>query len=101
MIVYFSASQVIAALLVFWLYRQRGYRWSHRHTLLCSIVPLSIFLFWAFFWYWLQPDFLPMHWFDRTPTVGALAFMCIPPLVVSWLLFFTFSSRVGRDYHAV
>jgi hypothetical protein len=100
MIIYFAIGQAITTLVTFLLYRWRGFRWSPGHTLLCSIVPLGVFLFWAFFWYWLQPDFLPMHWFDRAPTVGSLSFLCIPPFVGSWLLFFTLSRRVHTDDHA-
>jgi len=101
MIIYFTVSQAITALAVHLFYRWRGYRWSRRHTFLCSVVPLCVFLFWAFFWYWLQPDFLPMHWFDRAPTVGSLSFLCIPPFVVSGLLFFTLSSRIRPNDNAV
>jgi hypothetical protein len=97
MILYFIISQFLVTLVVLWIYRQRGYRWSHRHTLFCSIVPLTIFLFWALFWYWLQPDFLPSRWFDRMPTAGMLAFMCLPPFVVSWFLFFALAKRVKSD----
>ncbi len=100
MIIYFTISQAVTALVVYLFYRWRGYRWSLRHTFLCSFVPLGVFLFWALFWYQWQPDFLPMHWFDRAPTFGSLSFLCIPPFVASWLLFFTLSSRVRPDDHA-
>ena len=100
MLIYFAISQAVTALAVYLFYRWRGYLWSLRHTFLCSVVALGVFLFWAFLWYGIQPDFLPMHWFDRAPTVGSLSFLCIPPFIVSWLLFFTLSSRVRPDDNA-
>jgi hypothetical protein len=100
MIIYFAVAQAITTLVAFLSYRWRAFRWSLRHTLLCSVVPLGVFLIWVLFWYQWQPDFLPMHWFDRARTVGSLSFLCIPPLVVSWLLFFILSRRVPSDDHA-
>jgi hypothetical protein len=99
-IIYFAIAQAVTAFAVYLSYRWRGYGWSLRQTLLCSLAPLCVFLCWGLFWYEWQPDFLPMHWFDRAPTLGSLSFLCIPPFVASWFLFFILTRKVDSDDHA-
>jgi hypothetical protein len=98
MILWFVIAQLLAALVARLLFKQRHYFWSRRHTLLSTVVPLGLFLVWACFWYLLPADILPGRWFDRSPTIGSLFFMCLPPFVISWFLFFglSVSSRNAR-----
>jgi hypothetical protein len=96
MIVWFVAAQLLTALAVRWLFSERRRAWTRRETLLSTLVPVGLFIVWALFWYEFTVDLLPERWFDRPPTAGSLAFMCIPPFLVSWIVFFGFSKSFRR-----
>ena len=102
MIYWFSTAQLIAALGVRCVFHWRGARWTRRHTLLCTVVPLLCFLFWtALWWFGVLPiDRLPDRWFDGVGSIGERAFICLPPLGASWLLFFFARGRVTHDENA-
>jgi len=93
---FFIALQLLGVLTARFLFHRRGYRWTLRHTLLCTVSPLSLFLLWVFMW-WdqiLPTDLLPATWLDEKTSVGERAFMFLPPLLISWLLFFMFRGRL-------
>jgi hypothetical protein len=98
----FIALQLLASLVVRLLFHRRACRWTIRHTLLCTDVPLFLFLLWGLLWWEqiLPADLLPSTWLDKRPSVGERAFICLPPLFVSWLLFFILRGR-GRAHEAV
>jgi hypothetical protein len=90
----FIASQLLTSLTVRFLFHRRGYHWALRHTLLCSIAPIVLFVLWTIVWWFLPADILPATWLDERPTTGERVFMCLPPLVFSWLLFFALRGRL-------
>ncbi len=101
-IYWFSGLQLVTALAVRWIFHRQGYRWTVRHTLLCTVVPLLSFLLWTALW-WLKvlpADSLPTTWLGERPTLGERGFICLPPLAVAWLLFFTAQGSFGEHDHA-
>ena len=92
----FIALQLLASLAVRFLFHRRACCWTIRHTLLCTVVPLFLFLLLVFLWWEqvLPADPLPTTWLDERPSVGERAFFCLPPLLISWLLFFVLRGRV-------
>ena len=96
MIVWFIVAQLLTALAVRWSFTHRRRAWTRRETLLSTVVPVGLFILWTLFWYQFTVGVLPERWFDRAPTAATLAFMCIPPFALSWIVFFGFSRSFRR-----
>ncbi len=104
MLLFFMAGQGVTVLIAVAVFRLRRRRWSPRHTVLATVFPLIIFLLWMCFWCWaplsdLAPTPVLQELLDRTPSTSAFIWMCLLPLLFSWLLFFRFSTSHARHDH--
>jgi len=102
MIYWILGMQLMAAHAVRWVFHRRAYRWTLRHSLLCTVVPLFLFVFWTALWWWniLPSNSLPTTWLDERPSFGEMTFLCGPPLAISWLLFFVSRGSLRKHDHA-
>ena len=100
MIYWFLIAQALLTVAVWVFFHYRDYRWTFRHTLFCTLIPLFLFVVWTALWWFgvLPVDRLPGSWFDGAGSIGERAFLCLPPLGASWLLFIIFG--VKRYDHA-
>ena len=89
MIVWFPSIVFISAVMAYCVVRHLGHRWTLKDTLFFMLVPLVCFLTWVLLWWFkvLPAERLPTTWLDEVPTLGERAFFCLPPLLVSCLLF--------------
>jgi hypothetical protein len=105
MLLSFMVGQGVTALVAVGVFRLLGRQWSRRHTLLACVAPVVVFLIWVCFWCWaplsdLAPTSVAQELVDLSPSVSALVWMCLLPILFSWLLFFWLSNWRREHGHS-
>jgi hypothetical protein len=102
MIYWFSGAQLVAAVAARCAFSLRGWQWTLKHTLFCILIPLLCLLVWTALWWFqiLAAVRLPTPWLDDSPSAPERVFICLPPLAMTWLLFFVFRRSLRHHDNA-